>query len=320
MQRRTIPACGMEVSVVGIGCNNFGGRNNAEQTKAIIHKALDLGITFFDTADIYTRTSNGSSETMLGQFLGERRKDVVLATKFGLPFNGDMTKRGASRRYIMSAVEASLKRLRTDWIDLYQLHKPDALTPIEETLRALDDLIRQGKVRYVGCSNFAGWQIAEAELTARELGINRFVSNQSEYSLLNRQVEGEVIPALSRYGWGFLPYFPLASGVLTGKYRPGQAKPAGTRLSSPGELADHFLRDDYIALADQLRVFAEARGHSLLELAFSWLAAQPVIWSIIAGASSPDQLEQNVTAAGWAMTKDDLGEVDRILKGNRPQH
>jgi aryl-alcohol dehydrogenase-like predicted oxidoreductase len=320
MQRRTIPACGMEVSVVGIGCNNFGGRNDAEQTKAIIHKALDLGITFFDTADIYTRMSNGSSETMLGQFLGERRKDIILATKFGLPFNGDMTKRGASRRYIISAVEASLKRLRTDWIDLYQLHKPDASTPIEETLRALDDLIRQGKVRYVGCSNFAGWQIAEAEFTARELGINRFVSNQSEYSLLNRQVEGEVIPALSRYGLGFLPYFPLASGVLTGKYRPGQAKPAGTRLSSPGELADHFLRDDYIALADQLRVFAEARGHSLLELAFSWLAAQPVIWSIIAGASSPDQLEQNVTAAGWAMTKDDLGEVDRILKGNRPQH
>jgi len=320
MQRRTIPACGMEVSVVGIGCNNFGGRNDAEQTKAIIHKALDLGITFFDTADIYTRTSNGSSETLLGEFLGERRKDIILATKFGLPFGGDMTKRGASRRYIVAAVEASLKRLKTDWIDLYQLHKPDIATPIEETLRALDDLIRQGKVRYVGCSNFAGWQIAEAEFTARSLGINRFVSNQSEYSLLNREVEGEVIPALNQYGMGFLPYFPLASGVLTGKYRPGQAKPAGTRLSNPGELADHFLRDDFIALADRLRVFAEGRGHTLLELAFSWLAAKPVIWSIIAGASSPAQLEQNVKAAGWTMATEDLAEVDRILKGNRPQH
>ena len=320
MQRRTIPACGMEVSVVGIGCNNFGGRNDAEQTKAIIHKALDLGITFFDTADIYTRSSNGSSETLLGQFLGERRKDVILATKFGLPFNGDQTKKGGSRRYIKLAVEDSLKRLRTDWIDLYQLHKPDPATPVEETLRALDDLIHEGKVRYVGCSNYAGWQIAEAEFIARGLGTNRFVSNQSEYSLLNREVEGEVIPALNQYGLGFLPFFPLASGVLTGKYRQGQAKPTGTRLSNPGELADHFLREDYVALADRLRVFAEARGHTLLELAFSWLAAKPVIWSIIAGASSPAQLEQNVKAAGWALTGDDLVEVDRMLKGNRSAH
>lgn len=317
MERRTIPACGMGVSVVGIGCNNFGGRNDAEQTKAIIHKALDLGITLFDTADVYTRISNGSSETMLGQFLGERRKDIILATKFGLPFNGDPTKKGGSRRYIKLAVEDSLKRLRTDWIDLYQLHKPDPATPIEETLRALDDLIREGKVRYVGCSNFAGWQIAEAEFIARGLGVNRFVSNQSEYSLLNREVEAEVLPALNQYGLGFLPYFPLASGVLTGKYRPGQPGPKGTRLTGGGELAEHFLRDDYVSLADQLRIFAEARGHTLLELAFSWLAAKPVIWSIIAGASSPAQLEQNVKAAGWALSGDDLAEVDRILKGNR---
>jgi len=320
MQKRTIPACGMAVSVVGIGCNNFGGRSDRETTKAVIHKALDLGITFFDTADVYPRGNSGASEALIGEFLGDRRKDVVVATKFGLPFGGDMNKKGGSRGYIMKAVEDSLKRLRTDWIDLYQYHKPDPATPVEETLRALDDLIRQGKVRYVGCSNFAGWQIAEAEFISRELGANRFVSNQSEYSLLNRDVEPEVIPALNQYGLGFLPYFPLASGVLTGKYRPGQMKPTGTRLSNPGELQDHFLRDDFVALADQLRVFSEARGHTLLELAFSWLAAKPVIWSIIAGASSPAQLEQNVKSAHWALTRDDLAEVDCILKGNRPQH
>jgi len=320
MERRKIPACGMEVSAVGIGCNNFGGRNDAEQTKAIIHAALDLGITLFDTADIYTRISNGSSEIMLGQFLGARRKDIVLATKFGIMFGGDKSKQGGSRRYIKQAVEDSLQRLRTDWIDLYQMHRPDPSTPIEETLRALDDLIREGKVRYIGCSNYAGWQIAEAEFVAREIGANRFVSNQSEYSLLNCEVEKDVLPPLEKYGMGFLPYFPLASGVLTGKYRPGQAKPAGTRLSGGGELADHFLKDDFIALADQLRVFAEARGHSLLELAFSWLASKPVIWSVIAGASSPAQLEQNVKAAGWKLSADDFAEVDRILNGNRPQH
>ena len=320
MERRKIAACGMEVSAVGIGCNNFGGRNDAEQTKAIIHAALDLGITLFDTADIYTRMKNGSSETMLGQFLGDRRKDIVLATKFGIAFGGDPTKSGGSRRYIKQAVEASLTRLKTDWIDLYQMHRPDRSTPIEETLRALDDLIREGKVRYIGCSNYAGWQIAEAEFVAREIGANRFVSNQSEYSLLNRDVEKEVLPPIEKYGMGFLPYFPLASGVLTGKYRPGQANPAGTRLSGGGELADHFLKDDFIALADQLRIFAEARGHSLLELAFSWLASKPVIWSVIAGASSPEQLRQNVKATGWKLTADDFAEVDRILNGNRPQH
>jgi aryl-alcohol dehydrogenase-like predicted oxidoreductase len=320
MERRKIPACGLEVSVVGIGCNNFGGRNNPEQTKAIIHAAIDLGITLFDTADVYTRIKNGSSEEMLGQFLGDRRKDVVIATKFGIPFNGDSRKSGGSRRYITQAVEDSLRRLKTDWIDLYQMHKPDPSTPIEETLRALDGLIRDGKVRYIGCSNYAGWQIAEAEFVAREIGTNRFVSNQSEYSLLNRDVEAEILPPLQKYGMGFLPYFPLASGVLTGKYRPGQAGPAGTRLSGGGELADHFLKDDYIALADQLRVFAESRGHSLLELAFSWLASKPVIWSVIAGASSPAQLEQNVKAASWKLSADDFAEVGRILKGNGPEH
>ena len=223
MQIRNLGGSGLRVSAVGLGCNNFGQRTDLETSRKVIHKAIDLGVTLFDTADIYA--GMGGSETVLGQVLGDRRKDIVLATKYSKPMSKDGTKQGASRRYIMSAVEASLTRLKTDYIDLYQQHDYDPLTPIEETLRALDDLIRQGKVRYIGNSNFPAWRIAEAELTARQMNVNRFVSCQDEYSLVVREIEKDLLPAAQEYKLGLLPFFPLASGLLTGKYKRGAAAP-----------------------------------------------------------------------------------------------
>src|SRR5712692_7604527 len=216
MELRNLGRSGLRVSLVGLGCNNFGGRIELEASRKVVHRALDLGITLLDTADIYGNL--GGSETCLGQILGDRRKDIVLATKFAMPMDQAKTLKGASRGYIMAAVEASLKRLKTDWIDLYQVHQPDPATPIEETMRALDDLIRQGKVRYVGCSNFPAWQVVSAQWTARHRGLDAFVSCQDEYSLLVRDIERELVPAMTEYGLGLLPFFPLASGLLTGKY------------------------------------------------------------------------------------------------------
>src|SRR5256885_295937 len=229
MNLRNLGKSGLRVSLVGLGCNNFGQRMDLESSTKVIHKALDCGITLFDTADVYG--GRGGSETVLGQVLGERRKDIVLASKFGMPMD-EGEKKGASRRYIMAAVEASLRRLKTDWIDLYQVHRADPLTPIEETLRALDDLVRAGKVRYVGCSNYAPVQFVEAQWAARHFGLNAFISCQDEYSLLRRNLDKEALPAMQRYGLGLLPYFPLASGLLTGKHRRGAAA-AGSRLSTP---------------------------------------------------------------------------------------
>lgn len=310
MEQRSLGRSGLRVSVVGLGCNNFGLRIDLEATKRVVHKALDLGITLFDTADVYG--NRGGSETMLGQVLGERRKDIVLATKFALPMNDAETLKGASRRYILSAVEASLKRLKTDWIDLYQLHRPDPLTPIEETLRALDDLVRAGKVRYVGCSNLVAWQVVEAHWTAKQLGLNAFVSCQDEYSLLVRDVERELIPATQAYGLGLLPYFPLASGLLTGKYRRDAALPADGRFSHMQQLASRYLTDANWTKVERLEAFCASRGRSLLELAFSWLAAQPAVASVIAGATRPEQLEANTHATSWTLSADDLAEIDRI--------
>lgn len=313
MQKRTIGKSGLEVSVVGLGCNNFGWRLDIASARQVIFKALDLGITLLDTADMYGGA--GGSESCIGQILGDRRKDVVLATKFGAPMDQEGKLKGASRRYIMSAVEASLKRLKTDWIDLYQLHFPDPLTPLEETLRALDDLIRQGKVRYVGCSNLPAWQVVEAQWIARELGINRFVSSQDEYSLLERGVEQELIPALKAYGIGLLPYFPLASGLLTGKYRRGEPLPQGTRLANVKgvEYFGRFFDEAKLEKVERLQGFAEARGHSIVELAFSWLVANPIVSSVIAGATSAEQVEQNAKSATWALTAAELAEVDKLL-------
>lgn len=310
MKHRNLGHSGLSVSLVGLGCNNFGGRLDLEATRKVVHKALDLGITLFDTADIYGE--RGGSETQLGQILGERRKDIVLATKFGMDMD-DERKKGASRRYIMQAVEDSLRRLRTDWIDLYQLHRPDPLTPIEETLRALDDLVHQGKVRYVGCSNLPAWQVMDAQWTARSEGLTRFISCQDEYSLLVRDPERELIPAMQANGLGLLPYFPLASGLLSGKYKHGQTIPEGTRFTAQ-RYVDRFMTEENWAIVDKLQAFCDARGKSLLQLAFSWLAAQPAVSSVIAGATRPEQLEQNVQAVEWALTAEELAEIDTISR------
>jgi aryl-alcohol dehydrogenase-like predicted oxidoreductase len=315
LELRNLGRSGLRVSTIGLGCNNFGMRIDLEATRRVVHKALDLGITLFDTADIYG--NRGQSETMLGQVLGERRRDIVLATKFGMPMDPPElaaigTLKGASRRYIFTAVEDSLRRLRTDWIDLYQLHQPDPLTPIEETLRALDDLIRQGKVRYIGCSNLPAWQVADAEWTSRHLGLNAFVSCQDEYSLLVRQIESELVPAMQAYGLGLLPYFPLASGLLTGKYDREAPPPADTRMATMQNLATRYLTDANWTATEKLREFVTRRGRTLLELAFSWLLSRPQVASVIAGATRPEQLEQNVKAGNWQLSAEELAEIDAI--------
>ena len=310
MNYRTLGKSGLEVSVVGLGCNNFGMRIDLEATRKVVAKALDLGITLFDTADIYGNM--GGSETMLGQVLGERRKDIVLATKFDGPMTEGTTRHNASRRYIMMAIEASLQRLKTDWIDLYQLHFPDPLTPMEETLRALDDLIHQGKVRYIGCSNLSAWSMVEAQWISRDRGLHSFISTQDEYSLVARQVEAEKLPAAQAYGMGVLPYFPLASGLLTGKYKRGAKAAAGTRFASIQRLADKYSTDANWVLVEKLEAFCGKRGRTLLELAFSWLLARPPVASVIAGATKPEQLEANVKAVNWPLTPEDLAEIDRL--------
>jgi aryl-alcohol dehydrogenase-like predicted oxidoreductase len=310
MTLRNLGKSGLRVSLVGLGCNNFGGRMDLESSTKVIHKAIDAGITLFDTADAYG--NQGGSETVLGQVLGERRKEIVLATKFGLPMD-DGEKKGASRRYIMSAIEASLRRLRTDWIDLYQVHRHDPLTPIEETLETLTDLVRAGKVRYLGCSNFTAAQMTEAQWAARYHGLQGFVSAQDEYSLLKRELDGENLPMMERYGLGLLPYFPLASGLLTGKHKRG-ALAAGSRLTTPA-FTGRFTTDANFDIVEKLEAFVKARGHTMLELAFSWLAARPTVGSVIAGATRPEQIEANVKATGWALNAEDLAEIDKITKG-----
>ncbi len=308
MQFRNLGRSGLRVSLVGLGCNNFGGRIDLEATRKVVDAAIEHGITLFDTADIYGE--KGGSETALGQVLGTRRKDIVLASKFGMTmFHGG---EGGSRRYIMSAVEESLRRLQTDWIDLYQFHRPDPLTPIDETLRAMEDLVTQGKVRYTGCSNMVAWQVADAQWTARDLGLSGFASAQDEYSLLKRGAEKDLIPAIAHYGMGLLPYFPLANGALTGKYKRGAAMPEGARLTKLPERAGQIFSEDNWRRIEGLTAFAEQRGHSLVELAFSWLAAQPVVSSVIAGATKPEQIAANVKAADWALGAEDLAEIDRI--------
>ena len=310
MEIRNLGRSGLRVSAIGMGCNNFGGRIDLEATRAVIHRALDLGITLCDTADTYG--GQGGAEIAMGQVLGDNRKTIVLATKFANPMDDEGVKRGGARRYIIQAVEDSLRRLRTDWIDLYQMHGPDPLTPIEESLRALDDLIRQGKVRYIGCSNFAAWQLTEAHWTARANGLNGFVSCQDEYSLLFRKQEAELMPAARQAGFGLLPYAPLASGVLTGKYRRNAPLPPGTRLATTQRLADRFLTERNWQIAEKLGDFVEARGRTMLELAFSWLLAREPVSSVIAGATRPEQVEQNVKAGGWKLTPEELAEIDLI--------
>jgi aryl-alcohol dehydrogenase-like predicted oxidoreductase len=314
VERRNLGKSGLAVSAIGLGCNNFGGRIDFAATKKVVHQALDLGITFFDTADTYG-DPRGGSESFLGEILGERRKEIVLATKFARPMDNTGRLQGASRHYIVTAVEASLKRLKTDWIDLYQQHQPDPLTEIEETLRALDDLVRQGKVRYIGCSTLPAWQVVEAEWTSRHLGLERFVSCQEEYSLLVRGLERDMLPMIEAYGLGLIPFSPLASGLLTGKYRRGEALPRTARLGYTPRLAERYLTERNWALVGRLEAFAAARGHTLLDLAIGWLLCRPAVASVIAGATTPEQVEANRRAAEWALSGDDLEEIDRLTIG-----
>lgn len=304
MEKRKIG--NLSVSVVGVGCNNFGRRLDASGTAAVVNAALDADINFFDTADIY---GNGQSEELLGRALGARRSEVVIATKFGHAMEGQG--KGASASYIKTAVEASLRRLGTDYIDLYQLHTPDLETPIAETLGALDELVKAGKVLELGSSNFSAEQILEAESAVKADGA-RFVSLQNEYSLLKREDEKAVLPECERLGIGYLPYFPLASGLLTGKYRQGQDLPAGTRITTNTD-PSRWLNDSNLKHVEALAQFAEAQGHTLLELAFSWLLSRPVVSSVIAGAMKPEQIQSNVGAVRWQLTTSELAQVDAIL-------
>lgn len=309
MDIRNLGHSGLRVSAVGIGCNNFGARVDVEGTRKVIYKAIDMGITLFDTADVYGE--RGGSETAMGQVLGDKRKDIVLATKFASPLNREKDSRyNGSRGYIMKAVEDSLRRLKTDWIDLYQYHFPDPRTPIEETLRALDDLVRQGKVRYIGCSNLPGWQLVDAAWTARHHGLHRFVSTQAELSLLTRGAEKDLVPAIAAANMSLLPYFPLASGLLTGKYRKGEALPADSRMSMP--YFQRGMTDQRLDTVERLIAFAEARGHTILELAMSWLVGRPAVGSVIAGATRPEQVRANAASVGRKLTAEDLAEVDAM--------
>ena len=313
MSYRRLGASGLVVSVVGIGCNNFGRKLDADGTREVVDAALDAGITLFDTADIYG-TPHGSSEECLGAALKGRRDEIVLATKFGMDMGGtngnDFGARGA-RRYIVRAVEASLRRLETDYIDLYQMHVPDEATPIDETLAALDDLVRAGKVRYLGNSNFAGWQIADADWTARAGNRTPFISAQNRYSLLQRGVEAEVVPACEQFGIGLLPFFPLDSGLLSGKYRRDERPAAGTRLA-----LDRYrpvLANADWDTVEALTTFGAERGHSLLDVAIAGLASRPAVASVIAGATTAEQVRANAAAAAWQLTSADVTALDTLL-------
>jgi aryl-alcohol dehydrogenase-like predicted oxidoreductase len=302
MRYRQLGESGLTVSVIGLGGNNFGGRIGLKETRGVIDAAIDCGITLVDTADIYG--NQGGSEELLGQVLAGRRQHVVLATKFGMDM-GDGTVARGSRNYIRRAVEASLHRLQTDYIDLYQYHAPDGITPLEETLATLDKLVTEGKVLYIGSSNFAGWQIADADWIARTEHQIRFVSAQNHYSLLHRDTEREVIPSCASRGVGLLPYFPLANGLLTGKYHRGQAAPRGSRLSGK----ESELTGDVFDTLESLERFGEKHGHSLLDVAIAGLAAMPAVASVIAGATKPEQVRANAAAAEWELSPDELAEL-----------
>jgi aryl-alcohol dehydrogenase-like predicted oxidoreductase len=310
MRYQPLGNSGLLVSVVGLGCNNFGGRLDLAATKAVIDAAIDEGITLLDTADIY---SKGQSEQLIGQAIRGRRDKVLLATKWGNQ-NADMgygPSAGAKggRGYIRRAVEASLTRLQTDYIDLYQLHTPDPVTPIEETLAALQELITEGKIRYIGSSNFAGWQIADADHVARQNGFAPFVSAQNHYSLLERGVEAEVIPACEAFGFGMLPFFPLANGLLTGKVRRDTGAPADSRLAG----RDAYLTDDKFDRVEALEKWGAEHGRTLLEIAIAGLAAQPTVGSVIAGATKPEQVRANAAAGEWIPTAAELAEINQLV-------
>ena len=316
MEYRPLGPSGLTVSVVGLGCNAFGSRIDEERTREVVLAAIDAGITLFDTADTY---GLGSSEELLGRALGSHRDQVVVATKFGMPasgLNGPDWQARASRGYIRRAVEGSLRRLGTDWIDLYQLHQPDLVTPYEETLTTLNDLVTEGKIRYFGCSNFMAWELVDAHWIAVSAGMAGFVSAQNEYSLYNRTAEAELVPACERLGIGLLPYFPLAYGLLTGKYTRGHSAPEGTRLASAGQR--HRLERADFDRVEALERYAEERGISILDVAIGGLAAQPAVVSVIAGATRPQQVEANVKASLWQPPDPDLAALADVNRAAAP--
>jgi aryl-alcohol dehydrogenase-like predicted oxidoreductase len=321
MEYRKLGKSGLKVSEIGLGGNNFGGLVGERETMAVIHHALDLGVNFIDTADIYTMFyTPGGSEEAVGKAIKDRRSEVILATKFGAPMGKHPNERGASRYYIIKAVEASLKRLDTDYIDLYYLHTPDPITPIEETLRTMDGLVRAGKVRYIGCCNFSGWQLCEALWTSRVNNLESFVVEQSNYNIIERSAEAEVIPCCQAYGLGFIGYRPLAEGFLTGKYQRGKPAPAGTRLADPKTkpMASRILNEANFDKLEKLQAIAKEHGHSVAELAIAWLLAHPWLSSVIAAATKPEQVSANVTAADWKLTAAELAQVEQLFGEQGP--
>jgi aryl-alcohol dehydrogenase-like predicted oxidoreductase len=312
MEYRNLGSSGLQVSAVGLGTNNFGGRLDLNATDAVIKRSVDQGINLLDTSNSY---GDSKSEEFIGKSVKGIRDQVVLATKVASPRGDSPNSRGASRKHIMDQVEMSLKRLQTDYIDLYQIHFQDPNTPIEETLRTLDDLVRQGKVRYVGCSNFKAWQVAQAMERSSALGLEHFVSVQPSYSMLKREVEEELVPCCTDYGIGILPYFPLASGFLTGKYRRGETPPEGTRLAGNSTMADTYLTEANFDVLEALEAFASERGHSMVELAIAWLLANRSVSSVIAGATRPEQVDANAKAADWELGASEMEELAGILSG-----
>ena len=309
LEQRRLGTSGFTVPLLGLGTNNFGGRSDEAASLKVIDASIDIGANFFDTANIYTGTK---SETIIGKALKGRRDKVILTTKFGLSMGAGPNMQGGSRGHILSELDTSLRRLQTDYLDLYQMHMVDRSTPIEETLRALDDVVRAGKVRYIGCSNYDAWHLVEALHTSRALNLNAFVSVQPYYNLLKRGIERELAPACEAYDIGIIPYFPLESGFLTGKYRPGEGAPSGTRFDKTPTFQAK-LNEDNFAILSALESFAAERGHTVGELAMAWLAARPQVCSVISGASTPEQVQANAKGLEWKLTAEDLAEIDEIV-------
>jgi aryl-alcohol dehydrogenase-like predicted oxidoreductase len=312
MQLRRLGNSGLKVSAIGLGANTFGGSADRDATVKIVHRALELGVTFIDTADVYTRTR---SEELIGEALEGRRFQAVLATKCGLPVSDSPYERGLSRRWIMHSIEASLRRLKTDYVDLYQVHRPDDETPLEESLRALDDIVRQGKARYIGCSNYAAWQLAQAQGVGKLHGLDPWISAQNRWNLIEGLDDPHLLPASRGLGVGIIPYTPLASGILTGKYRRGEEPPAGTRAGDMAGIRQR-LTDAKLEVVERLRPWAEARGHTTAELAVAWLLAHSEVSTVIVGARSAAQVEENLKAVEWALSPAERDEVAALASGD----
>ena len=308
MEYRQLGKSGLQVSAIGLGGNTFGRYADEAGTAAIVHRALELGVNFIDTADTYGR---GVSEELVGKAMKDRRRQAIIATKAAGVMGEGPNQAGASRQHLTEGVHDSLRRLDTDYIDLFQVHFPDPKTPPEETMRALDDLVRQGKIRYIGCSNYTAWQICEAQWTAQVHHLSPFISVQPAYNLLNRRIEAELVPFCQAYGIGIIPYSPLASGFLTGKYRPGQPAPEGTRGYNSA-MFNRILTDRNFEILEKLEDFAGKRGHTVGELAMAWLLARPMVSTVIAGATRPEQVEENVKAAEWHLTAEEVLELDKL--------